>query len=144
MKSKIILVIMFLIANGLYSCSKKTNENHQTKVKNLKLVSNDKDTVLIVDSSDYEEISNFNYIPDKGCLYDKKAALLVAEVLLKSVYGNKAINEQKPLTAILIKDSIWYISGSFYIKKGIIRVGGVAEIRINKFNCKVLGLSHGR
>ena len=75
---------------------------------------------------------NMNYVPDE------KTAIKVAEAILYPIYGEK-IYKQRPFTAILSND-VWIVKGS--LPKGML--GGVAYIEIQKSDCRVLEVTHGK
>ena len=77
-----------------------------------------------------------NYVPNE------ETAIKIAEAIWLPIYGEE-IYEQKPYIASLLKDSIWIVTGTF---TGDIEVeaGGVAYIEIQKKDCKILKVTHGR
>ena len=75
-----------------------------------------------------------NYVPTE------KVACQIAEVILKPIYGEEHIKKQMPFKATLVKDSVWVVVG---VQKEI-EIGGVASIEIQKRDCKILKVSHGK
>jgi hypothetical protein len=81
---------------------------------------------------------------------DEKTAIKIAEAVWLPIYGDN-IYKRIPFVANLKNDSVWIIKGTLNIdtsniKKNIIfvRSGGVPYLEINKFNCKVIKVSHGK
>ena len=67
----------------------------------------------------------------------KKSAIHIAEILFKQVYG-ESITEKKPFVATN-EGSFWIIKGTLATSKG-----GVPLLKINKFDCTILELTHGK
>jgi len=86
------------------------------------------------------QIKQPNNIPPSGWVPDEKTAITIAEIVLVRSYGEKILNE-KPFEAHLNEDStVWVVQG--YLKAGF--KGGVAQILIQKNDCKVLSYTHGK
>lgn len=75
---------------------------------------------------------NMDYVPNE------ETAIKVAEAILYPIYGEK-IYKQKPFVVVLNND-VWIIKGS--LPKGML--GGVAYIEIQKSDCKILKVTHGK
>jgi hypothetical protein len=89
------------------------------------------------DSIDQNKQPNF---PLTGFVPDEKTAISISEILLFRLYG-KEILSQKPFKAHLIEDStIWVVEGT--LEAGF--KGGVVKMLIQKRDCKVISLSHGK
>jgi len=87
----------------------------------------------------YKNFQNEN-VPRAGFVPDEKTAISIAEIILARSYGKEILN-QKPFKAHLNKDSTkWIVIGS--LKKG--EVGGVVELVIQRSDCKILRLTHGK
>ncbi len=86
-----------------------------------------------------------NVVGREDVVPDAETARRIAKVILLKIYGDDIYN-QEPLKPVLIKDSIWVITGSFpeYKPGGPLISGGVAHIEIQKKDCKVLKIFHGR
>lgn len=83
----------------------------------------------------YAQVTN----PSKdGYVPNKETAIKVAEALWLSVYGDK-INNSKPFVAELKDGKVWIVQGTLHAKKG-----GVPYIEIQKIDCKVLKMYHGK
>jgi hypothetical protein len=89
-----------------------------------------------------DELSRIHYLPPAGVAKNEKIALDIAKIVLSSVYGEAQIKKQLPLTAKLINNEMWLISGTFNEATG--SFGGVAEILINKRDGSILGMIHGK
>jgi hypothetical protein len=79
------------------------------------------------------------YQPGQGMVPDEKTALKIAEAIWLPVYGEN-INGNKPFTATLKNDSIWVVTGT--LPKGM--KGGTPYIEIQRKDCKILALTHGK
>lgn len=82
-----------------------------------------------------KNISNENkidYVPNE------ETAIKIAEAIWLPIYGENIYNK-KPFKAEL-KDNIWIVKGSLPEKM----VGGVPYIEIQKSDCKILGVAHGK
>ena len=86
------------------------------------------------------EIKNIDYLPAEGVIRNASVAVKVAEVILIDIYGAEVINNEKPLRAKLINDSVWLKSGTL-AGKGEAK-GGDAHIKIRKKDGAVLGVIH--
>lgn len=80
------------------------------------------------------------YKPSGGYVQTADVAIGIAEVVLKSIYGEKQIRSEKPLTATLTKEGVWVVTGT--LKKT--HKGGVAEIRISKDDGAIMKVTHGQ
>ncbi|MFP8894484.1 NTF2 fold immunity protein [Chryseobacterium sp. EZn1] len=72
-------------------------------------------------------------------LTDKEIAISIAERKWKQIYGNSAINKQKPFVAEK-NDSIWSVQGTLPKNK----LGGVAYAEVNVKTKKVISFTHGK
>lgn len=70
---------------------------------------------------------------------DKETAVKIAEIIWFPIFGNGVLKE-KPYLAELKNDSVWLVRGQ---KKKFL-IGGVAYIEINKKDCRILKVSHGK
>jgi hypothetical protein len=84
-----------------------------------------------------------SYKPKDGYVPDAVTAIKIAEAVLVPIYGEKVINEEKPLKAVL-KDGVWIVEGTLQCPEGERCLGGVAIIEISKDDGKVLRVSHGK
>jgi len=89
--------------------------------------------------------SNGGYWPDDGVVPNESVALKIAEAVWLPIYGDK-IYSQQPFTAEYDEnEGYWYVRGSLPRNtEGRITVGGVAEIKINKSDGKILYINHGK
>ena len=78
-------------------------------------------------------MTTINYVPNE------ETAIKIAEAIWLPIYGEK-IYSQKPYTVSLLKDSIWVVTGTLAENKR----GGVAYIEIQKSDCKILKVTHGK
>jgi len=52
-----------------------------------------------------------SYEPDEGFVPDQTTAAILAEAILKPIYGDENIDRQKPFKVIL-KNKVWVITGT--------------------------------
>ena len=69
--------------------------------------------------------------------FDEQASLKTAEIVWLKTYGN-VIENEKPFI-VTEKNNTWIVEGTLHGE-----VGGVAYAEIQKSDCKVLQISHGR
>jgi len=74
----------------------------------------------------------------KGYVPDKETAIKIAEAIWLPIYG-EGIYNCKPFVAELRNDSIWVVQGTLTTGKG-----GVPYIEIQKTDCKILKVIHGK
>jgi len=80
-----------------------------------------------------------DYSPKKGFVPNEETAIKIAEAIWLPIYGN-SILEMKPFVANLKDSTIWIVEGT--LPKGM--KGGVPYIEIQKSDCKVLKIAHGK
>ena len=78
-------------------------------------------------------MSTINYVPNE------ETAIKIAEAIWLPIYG-EGIYNQKPYIVSLLKDSVWVVEGTLAKNKR----GGVAYIEIQKKDCKILKVIHGK
>jgi hypothetical protein len=78
--------------------------------------------------------------PEAGYVPDEETAIKIAIAVWLPIYGKDSIEAEKPYKAIL-KDGVWYVSGS--LPKGWVK-GGVVEVEINKDDGRIIRISHGK
>jgi hypothetical protein len=71
---------------------------------------------------------------------NKQTAIKIAETIWLPIYGKKIYNE-KPFVAELTSAGIWIVKGTL---QGTKAKGGVAYIEIQKSDCKILQIYHGK
>jgi NTF2 fold immunity protein len=74
-----------------------------------------------------------NYVPDE------ETAIKIAEAIWLPIYG-KGIYENKPFVARLKNSDVWIVEGT--LNKGFF--GGTPYIEIQKSDCKILKVTHGK
>jgi NTF2 fold immunity protein len=74
-----------------------------------------------------------NYVPNAEC------AIKIAEAIWLPIYG-KGIYDSKPFTAVLKGDSVWVVEGTLPKRT----LGGTPYIEIQKSDCKILKVTHGK
>lgn len=80
-----------------------------------------------------------NVRPAAGLVPDQTTATTIAAAILIPIYGQLAIDSQRPLKAEEV-DGVWKVRGSLPTS----RDGGVAEVWIDKADGKILRVTHGR
>jgi hypothetical protein len=70
---------------------------------------------------------------------DEVTAIRVAEKVLIPIYGRKHIESERPFTAV-VNENVWTVYG--HLPPGW--DGGVAEVKIDKRNGKILRITHGK
>jgi hypothetical protein len=83
-----------------------------------------------------------NVKPVSGYVPDKTTAVRVAEAILKPIYGETKIEKEKPFEAKLT-GNIWHVQGSLPVSS-FPMPGGVAEIWIDKRDCRIIRVTHGK
>lgn len=71
-------------------------------------------------------------------LKTEQQAIQVAVVIAEIIYGVEEIKDQQPYKASLDGD-IWTVRGTLNYDKG-----GVFEIQLNRADCRVIKVSHGK
>ena len=77
-------------------------------------------------------------IPKDGFVPNKETAVKVAEAIWLPIYGNEIYN-YRPFSVTLKRGNIWVVEGT--LKSG---KGGVPYIELQKNDCKVLVVTHGK
>ncbi len=79
------------------------------------------------------------FVPKTGFVPDSATAIKIAEAIWFSIYGNE-IYQNKPYQIKLIGDTVWSIEGS--LPEDLL--GGVPYIEIDKRDCRILKVTHGK
>ncbi len=87
-----------------------------------------------------QETERYDYKPPAGYVPDQETAINIAVAVWTPIYGRDQIEKEKPYKAVL-KDGIWYISGS--LPTGAVK-GGVAEAEIAKNDGRIIRITHGK
>ncbi len=75
--------------------------------------------------------------PKNGVVGDEKTCLLIAEPILRHVFGDKLIEKELPLRAEL-KGDVWTVIGTFHGKA----FGGTAVLQLKNGNAQVVFIHH--
>ena len=78
--------------------------------------------------------------PTKNYVPNDSTAKKIAEAILIPIYGKEQIEAEKPFKVKLVNDSIWVVEGT----QKEISLGGVFYIEIQKSDCKILKVTHGK
>ncbi len=73
-----------------------------------------------------------------GFVPNEETAIKIAEAIWLPVYGEEIIN-YRPYYAKLINGKVWIVKGR--LKSGL---GGVPYLEIQKSDCKILKINHGK
>ncbi len=77
--------------------------------------------------------------PKNGFVPDEATAINIAEAIWLPIYG-KSIYNEKPFHAKLYKGTVWVVEGTLPVNM----LGGTAYIEINKSDCRILKVTHGK
>jgi len=80
-------------------------------------------------------------MPSDGFVPTAETATRIAEAVLIPIYGDGTIASERPFVATLQGD-IWYVVGT--LPQGLNTRGGVAEVRIQKRDGRIIFPNHGR
>ena len=84
-------------------------------------------------------IENTRVLKTGDIVIDSKTASKIAEIILSSVYGNKAL-DQLPYE-IKSSNDRWKIYGTITSKKNEVVMGGTMYLELRKSDAKVLAIS---
>ncbi len=94
-------------------------------------------------SNENNKVLKTDYVPSNGFVPDETTAITIAEAIWNPIYGEKSIASQKPFDVELINDStVWIVQGNREYVKGY--KGGGAYIAIQRSDCKILRVTHGK
>ncbi len=79
------------------------------------------------------------FIAASGFVPDEATAVRVAEAILIPIYGQTKIESERPFTAKL-NGNVWTVTG--HLPPGV--DGGVAEVRIDKRDGRILRVTHAK
>jgi hypothetical protein len=88
----------------------------------------------------YERVVHTDDPLPNNLVPDKQTAIKIAEAIWLPIYGKMIYNE-KPFVAELTNTGIWIVNGSLQNPRG---KGGTAHIEIQKSDCKILKVYHGK
>ena len=87
----------------------------------------------------YSSATKQQYILNRDYVPNEETAIKVAEAIWLPIY-RKRIYENKPFRAILTNTNVWIVVGTTMKETH----GGVPYIEIQKKDCKILKVSHGK
>ena len=79
------------------------------------------------------------FMTESGYVLDETTAVLIAEAVFYSIYGEEKIKQERPFKATL-NEEIWTVTGT--LSKGF--KGGTAIAEISKKDGRVIRVSHGK
>lgn len=80
-----------------------------------------------------------SYVPEHGFVPNETTAVEIAQAILVPIYGDAAIEKQKPFV-VTLSQNVWTIEGSSP-KDGI---GGVFLLKLARRDARVLRLTHSK
>jgi len=80
------------------------------------------------------------YSPPNGFVPDERTAIAIAEAVLSPIYGSDSIQQERPFHAALT-GGVWTIVGTTPSRQN---VGGVAIVKLNKSDGRILYVLHGK
>ena len=86
-----------------------------------------------------QDLNNQEIMETTNYVANEETSKKIAEAIWLPIYGEK-IYDQKPYLATLLDDEIWVVKGT--LPEG--KRGGVAYIEIQKSDCKILKVTHGK
>jgi len=84
-----------------------------------------------------------SYKPKSGYVPNEATAVLVAEAILRPIYSDKVVEDEKPFHAEL-SDGIWTVTGTLHCPGSERCLGGVGVVEISKDDGKIVRVSHGK
>jgi hypothetical protein len=89
------------------------------------------------------KVEEHTYILPDGYVPDENTAIKIAEAIWLPLYG-KVIYDEKPFQVELKDSVIWIVQGTLVQGTPYNIRGGVAYIEIQKSDCKILKVGHGK
>jgi hypothetical protein len=87
----------------------------------------------------YFACTTTKHMPSENYVPNEETAIKIAEAIWYPIYGSK-IENSKPYKAHMKDSLVWIVEGT--LPKGV--KGGVPYIEINKKDCKILNVTHGK
>jgi len=81
-----------------------------------------------------------NSFVKNGAVPNEETAIKIAEAIWLPIYGEKIYNRQPFKAEYIEKEDCWYVRGTLPENW----TGGVPEIKINKSDCKIVYVFHGK
>jgi hypothetical protein len=95
-------------------------------------------TILFVANTCAQKTNSTSDPEKDGYVPNAETAIKVAEAIWLPIYGDD-IYKNKPFKATLKNNEVWIVEGTLYTDKG-----GVPYAEIQKKDCKVLNVIHGK
>ncbi len=89
-------------------------------------------TIILFTTFVFQNDKSSNYVPTE------EVAMKIAEAVWLPIYGEKIL-KYKPFKATLKDNKVWIVTGT--LNKGL---GGTPYIEIQKSDCKILKVTHGK
>ncbi len=96
-------------------------------------------TVMTFGGDQHSVKTASGYVPASGFVPDEATAVRVAEAILIPIYSQTKVEGERPFTAKLT-GNVWTVTG--HLPAGV--DGGVAEVRIDKRDSRILRVTHGK
>jgi hypothetical protein len=97
-------------------------------------------TVQSISTAQHTASGRSSYSPPNGFVPDERTAIAIAEAVLSPIYGSDSIQKERPFHATLAS-GVWTVMGTVPNEH---QVGGVAILKLNKMDAKVLYVLHGK
>jgi hypothetical protein len=97
-------------------------------------------SVLLVPLAPIGSAPEHNVKPAEGYIPDASTAAKVADAIPVPIHGDKQLNVERPLVAVLEGDR-WHMRG---VLREPLMAGGVAEVWISKQTGEIFRVTHGR
>jgi hypothetical protein len=95
-------------------------------------------TILIVANTCAQKTENKSDPEKNGYVPNAETAIKIAEAIWLPIYGDNIYNNG-PFKATLKNNQIWIVEGTLHTDKG-----GVPYAEIQKKDCKIINVTHGK
>jgi NTF2 fold immunity protein len=136
-------LIQYSLIIGILICCKSNYDYKNTNAG--------KDTAIVIQKDTFPSLARLiniylkqNIDTSRVLLPNSKKALRFARSILDTTYGKELMDSEEPFEIELIDNKFWHLLGHLESKPGYITCGGVAEIMISKYDCRILYLTHGK
>jgi hypothetical protein len=147
LKNKMRQLLFIFSVIIFWSCNSRGHENYNkinSRYIKTSFLVDSKGAILDTFPSWLKIIKNYsitNIDTSKIFLPDSKIALDFARLIIDPIYGKSQMDSEKPFNIDLIDNKFWFITGTFPKEH---TKGGVVEILISKYDCRILYLTHGK
>lgn len=144
MKLAIKIFSILIITALLLACTKNQKISSNKNLDSLEKIDSSNKTFLgpayaKIELERFLNDTTINVLRSEVIINSKEKLIAIAEPILFDIYGKENILKERPYEIYLI-DDYWIMSGT--LPKGWL--GGTFSIVINRKNCEVIGVSHGK